>query len=318
MIADQLRSLRTSRIIGSDENMDYEMENIVFQGTQINPDSVRIDTIVVSPEGASQLVLHNEYSHAMVSIQLSAVTATLQDVKFAFRRKTSQERGLVVVTLAGQGMNIDIELIPCITGETDRLFKVQRVRCESTKIEIRNMRGDDQSGNLFNMFRPVIESRVRRAVEQAIEDCICYTIRMVDQKLIFEEYWCISANAAQQLRDYDQNQLFSKPGPMRSGYGVQSSYGQSGQSKYGQSSQSQSGQSVQLGQGPSGYGQSGQSSYLQSSSLSGHPSQTGQSNFVRSSQPVMISQLSGVTSSQPKVQTTSVQIQPVRDDYPMP
>jgi len=199
IVSEQLRYLRTPGVTGSDEAMDYEIENIIFQAAAIIPDKVRIDTMIIDPEG---VLLPSSYHNATIAVQLVDMTVTLQDVKFAYRRKKflkmMEERGMMDIVLGGQGITVDIELKPCTNGKKNCLFAIQRVRCESAKIEIQTINGEEHS-SVYSILKPIIESRVRRAVEQAVEDCLCRVMEKVDYIMTAQHGWRISRDASAQL-----------------------------------------------------------------------------------------------------------------------
>jgi len=208
MVAEQLCCLRTPKIIGSDEIMDYEIDNIIFTGENISQNKVHIDTIIIAPAGQAELGGLPDYSMATISIQLRDIVAGLENVQFAFRQKKmpkAEETCLMNAAFSGTGINVDIELKPCAT-DLNRLFSVDRVRCESNKIHLRDLRGEDKGGANWNLFKPVLESRVHRAIDQALEDCICKVLERIDFKLIHEYQWMVGDQAAEQLQAHHPQQ----------------------------------------------------------------------------------------------------------------
>jgi len=149
---------------------DYRFENIIFKGSDVVPDHVKVRYDNNMDFNFRDLSM-NKAKQAMY-IRIDHIKLNVKDVKFWFRRNSTphvEDSGLANVLVGGDGISLSIHLkLNTVTP----YFATSHIRCNIDSLKVRITEAKHQ--HLLNMattlFGGVIRKRTERAVEEKLAE----------------------------------------------------------------------------------------------------------------------------------------------------
>jgi len=166
MIRENLAQFKLPRMDGSDESLDWVMEDAILYGRHILPDYIDIrQSGELGVRLPSQTPVVENLAERL-HVRLDRVFFHLKNVHFHYRQKTGlvkmSDDILADVNMKGEGAQIDMDL---------ELDKNGRFCCTSATchIDSMNLKVYEAKHNiLYTIFKPILESRVKNLIETGI------------------------------------------------------------------------------------------------------------------------------------------------------
>jgi hypothetical protein len=172
LLLKQLERVPIPNFEGSNEDMDFRLENVVLNISEILPDHVHIAMATDLDLNIKDLEADKARSRALIKI--TNMKTKLEDVKFWFKRKTIpriEDHGIADISLKGEGASlyIHLQLSEVLFGDKNE-FKFSKINfdIDQLKIDIK----ETQHTILMPIIMAVMEGRFRRELENAIEERI--------------------------------------------------------------------------------------------------------------------------------------------------
>jgi len=188
LLLAQLENIPIPQISGSNPDVDWRVENLVFSGYDIIPDHVQIQLRSDVDFNVQKLEADKTYTRALISIK--NIRVKLHDVHFWFKRKTMprlHDEGIANLECAGEGANLQI-LLRVQGGWQRPSFNVMRVNCDIDKLNIDIK--EAQHKFLLNMASTFYEAKWKREIENKVEENIKTAFGKIEKALseLMEKY----------------------------------------------------------------------------------------------------------------------------------
>jgi hypothetical protein len=170
LLMAQIERIPIPPIEGSDEELDYSLDNMVLYGKEVLPDSIEIkqrSTVSLKPRDLTTK------SNSRADIWIPGIKLTISDFHFKFHRKTfpkiSDEGNATVKvegdTGASMRLRVGLSVVngaPCMT--------LNKVNFDIDKLKIQIL--DAKHDIILKMFTSVYQSRIKKMIEQKTEETI--------------------------------------------------------------------------------------------------------------------------------------------------
>jgi len=181
IIKENLANVPLPRLEYSDEDYDFVLDNVVLHGDAIVPRYVTVDTrttVDTTEESADKaLTMH-------VRVQLTEMYISADDIHFSYKKKTGiphiSDTGFLdfATPHSGKGITLECTLSPNFT-EQKRSFDLVETKCEIDSLDIK-IHDVKKHTILYKLFKPIIDTVVRKKTEDAICSKIFDTLFSVD------------------------------------------------------------------------------------------------------------------------------------------
>ncbi|ORX89056.1 hypothetical protein K493DRAFT_340889 [Basidiobolus meristosporus CBS 931.73] len=214
VIAKKLEYLPLPRIENSDEQFDMILDNIVLKCTNIAPDFVHVKTdTVIDTNPNSQQNLHNNVFIKFANIQVEA-----KDIAFYYKKKTFpkiSDVGYVDLLMPDDGITMDMTLNTTptpdpVTGR-NHVYQVRDISTVAKDLKL-NIH-DSKRDFLYKILSPIINSKVRKAIEEQVPIKMQEVMMKMDEQLMDNiENAKLKANSGSNVGDAHAN-LVKDPNP---------------------------------------------------------------------------------------------------------
>jgi len=191
----QFQNLSMPRIAGSDEDMDYEINNMILNGAILLPDKVWIENSGHLRVEAKKSVYQSGMHIVMENINIEA-----RDVQLEYTRKKFPQ-------LSDQGkLNLCVEngttiqLWISTDSQDDRVFHVDNVDCSMGTVKLSGL-NFAQHEKLYYFFLPLLQFLFRKRAERAIEEHLRDLMIRLDEKAVesLQQSVAVAASKAKQM-----------------------------------------------------------------------------------------------------------------------
>jgi len=180
ILKEQLAFIPLPRIEGSDEKMDYWIENVVLTTSDILPDNVKLDvrskTLLNRPGMTGNVV-------NVIRLKLDNVLIHLKDVRFWYRKKTfpkMTDEGFVDFFLTRNGLRVTLEILTNF-GE-ENIFSVNNVKVSADRLKVKIH--DSKHDFLYSILMGFFSGRMKREIELKAEAAIRNNFAKLNGSLI--------------------------------------------------------------------------------------------------------------------------------------
>lgn len=171
ILRENLAYIPLPRIEGSNEKMDFWVENVILATSDILPDNVKIDV-------RSKTLLNRPgmtgAANTLVRLSLDNVLVNLKDVRFWYRKKTfpkMTDEGFVDVFITGSGIRVCLDLMADFAQASQgSIFTVQNVKVNTDRVKIKIH--ESKHDFLYSVVLALFKGRVRREIQLKAEDSI--------------------------------------------------------------------------------------------------------------------------------------------------
>jgi len=171
LLLKQLEHIPVPSFEGSNEDMDFKIDNLVLNGSEIIPDHVHI--AIASNMDFNVKELETEKAHSKALLKVTNIKTKVENMKFWFKRKSIpkiEDHGIADVSLTGDGANLSIYLELSAPFDEQRNFKFSRISFDIDKLQIDIK--ETQHTIVMPILMAVLQGKFKRDIEQAIEDKI--------------------------------------------------------------------------------------------------------------------------------------------------
>jgi len=171
ILRENLAYIPLPRIEGSNEKMDFWIENVILATSDILPDNMKIDV-------RSKTLLNRPgmtgTANTLVRLSLDNVLVNLKDVRFWYRKKTfpkMTDEGFVDVFIAGSGIRVRLDLMADFAQASQgSIFTVQNVKVDTDRVKIKIH--ESKHDFLYSVVLALFKGRVRREIQLKAEESI--------------------------------------------------------------------------------------------------------------------------------------------------
>jgi hypothetical protein len=171
ILRENLAYIPLPRIEGSNEKMDFWVENVILATSDILPDNVKIDV-------RSKTLLNRPgmtgAANTLVRLSLDNVLVNLKDVRFWYRKKTfpkMTDEGFVDVFITGSGIRVRLDLMADFAQASQgSIFTVQNVKVNTDRVKIKIH--ESKHDFLYSVVLALFKGRVRREIQLKAEESI--------------------------------------------------------------------------------------------------------------------------------------------------
>jgi uncharacterized protein (DUF3820 family) len=171
IVLENLREVPIPRIEGSTPKYDYKIENLVFSGSEVIPDNVK-----VKMESDVDLNVYDlstrKYPTSTLTFKFREIKVHLRDIKFDFYRKVVpriHDTGIADLDISGDRTRIIVKWRVTFT-EIGPVFSLLKCRCHIKGLSI-NVKQAHHAW-LYNFVTKLFHGSVKDSMEQAIENRI--------------------------------------------------------------------------------------------------------------------------------------------------
>jgi len=193
VIAEKLEYLPVPRIEGSDDDVDYSLDNLVLRCTNLIPRHLHLhaDTTVdmeppvpYSDRVQSRREKAEFHVRNRVGVNLTSIRADARDIAFYFKKKTGVARlsdyGTLDMIIPDRGISLHIAL--STNDRSDRVFAVERAEAEIHELKL-NLRAEKHD-ILFKVLNPVITRTARRNIEKVVSEKLRALLEKINEQLM--------------------------------------------------------------------------------------------------------------------------------------
>jgi hypothetical protein len=179
LLLKQLERVPIPNFEGSNEDMDFRLENVVLNAAEILPDHVHI--FMSSDIDLNIKDLEADKARSRALLKITNMKTKIENVKFWYKRKTIpriEDHGIADIALKGEGASlyIHLQLGEPLFGDKNE-FKFSKIRFDIDKLQIDIK--ETQHTILMPIIMAVMEGRFRRELENSIEErikSVCHDI----------------------------------------------------------------------------------------------------------------------------------------------
>lgn len=167
-IFENVRYIPIPRIEVTDPMVDVVVENIVIESDNLMPNVVELSTDNYWRWGRKSISYKSDHK---VMISASGIQADMRDISYYVRKKQGffslTDTGIVDILLGGDGFSFKIYASTPRATERQGFLKVDKVSVNVKNLDIKLKESNHKL--LFNLFKPMLFSVLRPAVEKVLE-----------------------------------------------------------------------------------------------------------------------------------------------------
>lgn len=185
LLQEQLKYIYVPRLASDDENITWVLDNVMLKGEDVMPDKIVVENynkMVVSPTSSRP---EDQAIGSTLRVHISGIRAHVYDVRMAYSRKTFPKMEDVITFdahLAGEGLTMNIIL--STNPRPDHVFRIVSIDTDVDEFTLNNIHGVDHGNVLYTLMKPIIQTQVRRNMEQSITEALRSRLQDLDQLLL--------------------------------------------------------------------------------------------------------------------------------------
>ena len=168
------------RIEYTDHMMDAIVENLIIESDNLMPNSFEFDSDNHFRWGRKTVTSQNK-NKVMVSV--SGVQMDLKDVSYYVHKKTGfpsvKDTGVMDIFMGGSGFSFKIAMETADKSDRQHFFKINTVHVDVKNLNIKLKQSNHKL--LFNLFKPLLFSVVRPAIQKVLEKQIRDSVHQADE-----------------------------------------------------------------------------------------------------------------------------------------
>ncbi|CAG8538574.1 2980_t:CDS:2 [Paraglomus brasilianum] len=183
IIGERLKYISLPRIENSDDQYDYVFDNIVLHVSEIVPKHVHMSLnadINLDRE-------ENDIVQYTITVDISKLHADARNIAFFYKKKKGMinmmDVGLIDFAVPEDtGMRIHVKV--CLKLHTDDKplsLEIWEARTEISEFKLRLH--DTRRDMLYKLLVPLVESRIKRQIENLLTERICETISFIENQI---------------------------------------------------------------------------------------------------------------------------------------
>ncbi|EEH21195.2 hypothetical protein PABG_03426 [Paracoccidioides brasiliensis Pb03] len=178
IIFEKIRYVPLPRIEVSDPMADVVIENLVIESDNLLPNAIEFSTDNYWRWGRKKIT--NKHTNKLM-ISATGIQTDWKDVSYYIKKKSGfpsiTDTGVMDILMHGEGFSFQIS--GSIIESPDRLFKPDKVKVDVKNLDIKLKKSKHKF--LFTIFKPLLFSVVRTAVEKVLEKKISESFTKADQ-----------------------------------------------------------------------------------------------------------------------------------------
>ncbi|KAI8972768.1 hypothetical protein BDB01DRAFT_900304 [Pilobolus umbonatus] len=180
---DEIKFIPIPRIEYSDAQYDVIIENLILSGDSLLPNV--FETKIESYNKFSlREAVPSTPSHQTLFVRMSEIQADIDDVVFAYTKKTGfpkmTDRGVASLTVGGKGITMSVR-IQAVTDNPAKTFKVTHCKCNVANLKVKV--NDSKHDVLYKTISPFVVGIIRKQVARALEAKMIETLNSWDQTI---------------------------------------------------------------------------------------------------------------------------------------
>jgi len=174
--ADVFKDIRIAHVEEHNEDMDFALDNIVIDASDIQPDQLDVTSVADVSLGKKDTGADLRFKISAKGINPSIKNAYFRYERHSFPKLSDFGTLDAALTKDGLSFNVDIEFT---ANERDRTFKDNdiTVSMKGLKLDFQNAKHE----TLYKIFKPLIVSRVTKQMEQTIKEQIHSFVQQFDE-----------------------------------------------------------------------------------------------------------------------------------------
>jgi hypothetical protein len=174
------------RIEYSDSQVDAVIENLVLESDNFMPNVLEIASENFMRWGRRNIANKSQHS---IEVKVAGIQMDLRDVSYYVKRKQGfpslTDTGVANILLSGEGFKFNMKMSTANDSDRNNFFKVDKVDVDAKNLNIKLIKSNHKL--LFNLFKPIMLTVLRPALQKAIEkaikdnvnklDALCYQIK---------------------------------------------------------------------------------------------------------------------------------------------
>lgn len=181
-VMENIAYIPIPRIEFADHQFDAIIENLVLESDNFMPNVAEVASEHYFRWGRKKIANKN---HNTVEVKVTGIQMDLRDVSYHVKRKQGfpsiTDTGVADIILPGDGFSFKMKVSTADKKDRENFFKVDKVDVDVAGLKIKLTKSNHKL--LFNLFKPIMLTVIRPALQKAVEKAIKDQCQQLDTLL---------------------------------------------------------------------------------------------------------------------------------------